>query len=84
MPAIDLIGYLAAILGTVCWFPQVAKTWRSRQTKDLSLFTNLLILMTMTLWLIYGLAIGSWPLIAANVLSVLLVGSIVAAKLIYK
>ena len=81
---IEMIGYIAAVLGTICWFPQVFKTWKTRQTKDLSLFTNMLILITMLLWLTYGIAIGSLPLILANILSVLLVGSIVLAKLIYK
>lgn len=81
---IELIGYLAAVLGTICWIPQVIKVWQTRQTKDLSLITNLMIFVTMSLWLIYGIAIGSVPLIAANVISVLFVGSIVTAKLIYK
>ena len=65
---IELIGYLAAIMGTICWIPQVLKVWRTRQTKDLSLITNMLILITMTLWLIYGIAIGSAPLVAAKYL----------------
>ncbi|WP_298851915.1 SemiSWEET family sugar transporter [uncultured Ruegeria sp.] len=76
-----LIGGAAAVLGTVCWLPQTLKTWRSRETKDLSLPANLLILSTLTLWLIYGLMISAWPLILGNVISILLVGAIVTAKL---
>lgn len=76
-----LIGGAAAVLGTVCWLPQTLKTWRSRETKDLSLPANLLILTTLTLWLIYGLMISAWPLILGNVISILLVGAIVTAKL---
>ncbi|AXT28018.1 hypothetical protein D1823_16460 [Ruegeria sp. AD91A] len=76
-----LIGGAAAVLGTICWLPQTLKTWRSRETKDLSLPANLLILTTLTLWLIYGLMISAWPLILGNVISILLVGAIVTAKL---
>ncbi|WP_170766399.1 SemiSWEET family sugar transporter [Ruegeria lacuscaerulensis] len=76
-----LIGGAAAVLGTVCWLPQTLKTWRTRETKDLSLPANLLILTTLTLWLAYGLMITAWPLILGNVISILLVGAIVTAKL---
>ncbi|WP_109310859.1 MULTISPECIES: SemiSWEET family sugar transporter [Ruegeria] len=76
-----LIGGAAAVLGTICWLPQTLKTWRSRETKDLSLPANLLILSTLTLWLAYGLMIAAWPLILGNVISILLVGAIVIAKL---
>ncbi|WP_037313581.1 SemiSWEET family sugar transporter [Ruegeria halocynthiae] len=76
-----LIGAAAAILGTICWLPQTLKTWRTRETKDLSLPANLLILTTLTLWLIYGVMIAAWPLIFGNVISILLVGAIVTAKL---
>lgn len=83
MPAwfIDAIGTLAAIIGTICWLPQSIKTIRSRETASLSLASNLLLLSAVTLWFVYGLAIGSWPLIAANTASMLLVGTIVVLKL---
>ncbi|SLN47387.1 SemiSWEET family sugar transporter [Ruegeria meonggei] len=76
-----LIGGAAAVLGTVCWLPQTLKTWRTRETKDLSLPANLLILTTLTLWLAYGVMIAAWPLILGNVISILLVSAIVIAKL---
>lgn len=84
MQLIDSVGYLAAVLGTICWLPQSFKAWRSKETADLSLSTNLLIMATMTLWLAYGIMAQAWPLIIANLLSLVLVGSIVLAKLIYK
>ncbi|MGJ8528938.1 SemiSWEET family sugar transporter [Maritalea sp.] len=81
---VDLIGYVAAILGTICWLPQTIKTWRTKRTADLSLSANLLVLSTILLWLLYGIALMAWPLIIANVISAILLGSIVLAKLIYK
>ncbi|MBT2132225.1 SemiSWEET family sugar transporter [Aliiroseovarius lamellibrachiae] len=77
----ELVGAAAAIVSTICWLPQTLKTWRTRETKDLSLPANLLIFFSISLWLIYGLMLGAWPLIAANAIAVILVGAIVAAKL---
>lgn len=83
METIDVIGYLAAVLGTICWLPQTIKAWRSKETKDLSLGTNVLVLVTMLLWLAYGVLAGSLPLITANVLSVGMVSAILVAKFRY-
>ncbi|GHF07758.1 hypothetical protein GCM10016455_30920 [Aliiroseovarius zhejiangensis] len=76
-----VIGASAAILSTVCWLPQTIRTWRTRHTKDLSLMANLLILASMSLWLTYGIMLHSWPMIVANTVAVVLVGSIIIAKL---
>lgn len=84
MEITSIIGYTAAVFGTICWLPQVYKTWASRHTKDLSLWTNLLMLTNLSLWLTYGILLNAWPVIIANAISILLVGSIVTAKLIYK
>ncbi|MCF6320718.1 MAG: SemiSWEET transporter [Rhizobiaceae bacterium] len=80
---IEVIGGLAAVIGTICWLPQSIKTIRSKDTKSLSLSTNILLLSAVTLWFIYGIAIESWPLIVANTVSIILVGTIVAMKLRY-
>ncbi len=77
----DIVGALAAIISTICWLPQTIKTWRTRETKDLSLPANLLILASVALWLIYGILLGAWPMIVANIVAVTLVGAIVTAKL---
>lgn len=78
------IGYLAGLLGTVCWVPQAWKAWASRDTSGLSLPSNLLFLLTVSLWLLYGLLVSDWPLILANGCALMIVLTIVAAKLKYK
>jgi MtN3 and saliva related transmembrane protein len=78
------IGYLAAIMGTVCWIPQAVQVWRTRDTRSLSLMANLMFLVTVILWLIYGVMILDVPLIVANVVSTTAMISIVAAKLKFK
>jgi MtN3 and saliva related transmembrane protein len=78
------VGYIAAFLGTVCWLPQAWKAWASRDTSGLSLPSNLLFLLTVSLWFCYGLLVGDMPIIIANICAILIVISIVAAKLRYK
>ncbi|WP_438992118.1 SemiSWEET family sugar transporter [Lentibacter sp.] len=79
-----LVGYLAALLGTVCWIPQAWKAWSTRDTSGISLLSNMLFLTTVSLWLLYGLLVADWPIIIANTFAVLAVLTIVAAKLKYK
>ncbi len=78
---IESIGMLAAILGTIGWMPQAIKTIRTRDTSGLSLWTNVLLFMTVTLWVVYGLAISSWPLFLGNIVVMGLVGTIVILKI---
>jgi MtN3 and saliva related transmembrane protein len=78
------IGYAAAVLGTICWIPQALQVWRTRDTRSLSLVAQVLFLITVTLWLIYGVMIVDWPLILANIVSVTAMISIVTAKLKFK
>lgn len=78
------IGYAAAVLGTICWIPQALQVWRTRDTRSLSLVAQVLFLVTVTLWLIYGVMIVDWPLILANIVSVTAMIFIVTAKLKFK
>lgn len=78
------VGYLAAIMGTICWIPQAWKAWATRDTSGLSLPSNLMFFATVSLWLIYGLMIGDLPLILANICAVTAMATIIAAKLRYK
>ena len=63
---INLVGAVAATLTTSAFFPQAVKTIRTRNTSGLSLTMYALLLSGVTLWLAYGVIIGSWPLIVSN------------------
>ncbi len=79
-----LLGYLAAVLGSIGWLPQLVRTLRTRQVRDISLWTTLLIFVTVCLWLVYGLLLGAWPIIIANLLSASVVGVLLAAKILWE
>lgn len=75
------VGYLAALLGTICWIPQAIRVWRTRETRALSLGAQVLFLATVALWLVYDIMIGDWPLILADIVAVTMFAAIVLAKL---
>jgi MtN3 and saliva related transmembrane protein len=68
----DALGYVAAVFATGSFVPQVLKTWRTRSAADLSLVMLVLHIIGMTLWLTYGVMIGATPVVAANVVAILL------------
>ena len=63
---IELVGSLAASLTTAAFFPQAIKTIRTGETGGLSVSMYLLLVSGVSMWLVYGLLLGSWPLILAN------------------
>ena len=74
-------GMIGAVLTTICWLPQAVRAVRDKDTKAISLTTNLLFGVGLVFWLIYGIALGDWPLIGSNVISMAFTSIIVAAKL---
>ncbi|MFM7360642.1 MAG: SemiSWEET family sugar transporter [Cyanobium sp.] len=68
---VTLLGYAAAILTTLSFFPQAIKTVRSGDTSGISLPMYLLFTTGISLWAIYGLFTRDGPLLAANAITLL-------------
>lgn len=69
----ELIGTFAATLTTLSFLPQVAKTWQTRSAADFSWIWLIAFAAGLALWLVYGIALASIPLIAANGITLSLV-----------
>ncbi len=80
---IDFVGVAGALLTTLCWLPQVLKTVREKETRALSLPATSAFTLGILLWLVYGIAIGDWPLIGSNAATLALMAPILAMKLRY-
>ena len=78
---IDAIGTAGAALTTLCWLPQAIKIIRDKDTRAISLPTNLAFSAGVFLWLVYGLAHADWPLIWSSAVTFLLTAAIVTLKL---
>ena len=79
--AIHWIGGAGAVLTTICWLPQAVRVVRTKDTRAISLATNLIFATGILLWLVYGIALNNWPLIVANAISMLFTLVIIAMKL---
>ena len=77
----SIVGFIAAILTTFAFVPQVVKVWRTRSTSDISLGMYALFTLGVSLWLVYGILIYAWPVILANSVTLILAGSVLAMKL---
>jgi MtN3 and saliva related transmembrane protein len=78
---VEMVGYLAALLTTLSFIPQVVKSWRSKSVGDFSLGTLCAFTSGVLLWLVYGVSLGSPPVIAANATTLLLSGVLLWLKL---
>lgn len=70
--ATDLIGSTAGILTTLAFVPQVVKAWRTQSVDDLSIWMLVAFNAGVVLWIVYGVATESMPVVAANTVTVLL------------
>lgn len=84
MNSIQVIGLLAGSLTTAAFLPQVIKTWKSRSAKDLSLGMFSIFCLGVAMWLVYGFAVNDVPVIAANMLTLLLASTLLFFKLRFK
>ncbi len=83
METIDIFGFIAALLTTSAFLPQVIKTIREKDTKSLSLPMYIILTAGLLLWLTYGILIKDWALIIANSITGLLALIILIAKIKY-
>jgi MtN3 and saliva related transmembrane protein len=81
---IHYLGYAAGFLTVGSFLPQVIRTWRSRQTGDLSLGMFVLLAAASSLWIAYGAITSDWPVILTNTGMVAMNGALAVAKLRYR
>ena len=77
----NLIGYPAATLTTLAFIPQAWQSWKTRDLSGISLPMYALFTLGVALWLGYGIVIGSFPVIAANAITLLLASIVLWLKI---
>jgi MtN3 and saliva related transmembrane protein len=82
-PHMDAIGSVAAFCTTISFLPQLIRVWRRKSATDISLTMFLLFSFGVVCWLVYGIGIGSRPIMAANAVTLALALAILALKLRY-
>ena len=79
----NLIGYCAAMLTTGAFVPQAVKTIRSRDTHAISFWMYVVLTIGVAMWFVYGLTLGSWPVILSNAVTFALAATILGMKVRY-
>jgi MtN3 and saliva related transmembrane protein len=77
----EWIGYVAAVLTTLSFVPQAARTIRTRDTRGISLWMYAMFTVGIAFWLAYGIVLESWPMILSNVVTFILAATILVLKL---
>ena len=72
----EIIGFIAAVCTTFAFLPHVIKVWKTKQTKDLSLRMYTIMFIGICLWFVYGLRINSLSIVLANIVTCILVFTI--------
>jgi MtN3 and saliva related transmembrane protein len=84
MSLIDFAGFAAATLTTTSFVPQAWLTFKSKDVSGISLGMYSVFTAGVSLWLVYGLMLQAWPLVAANAITLVLALSILTMKLRYR
>lgn len=80
----DLIGFAAATLTTVSFVPQAWLTFKTKDVSGISLGMYSVFTVGVALWLVYGLLLQAWPVVAANAVTLALASGILVMKLVYR
>jgi MtN3 and saliva related transmembrane protein len=62
----DLLGFVAGMLTTAAFAPQLIRALRTKRTGDISLSMLICVTIGMTLWLVHGVRIGDAALVLSN------------------
>jgi MtN3 and saliva related transmembrane protein len=81
---IDVIGFAAGACGIVGFIPQLIKIARDKDAKEVSLTMYAVTTIGFVLWVAYGVLQGSWPVIVANSVMLVLAGTILVLTLRYR
>jgi MtN3 and saliva related transmembrane protein len=81
MNSITTLGFIAAVCTTASFVPQVVHSWRTRDTRGISLGMYAIFTSGIALWLAYGVVREDWPIIVANGITLALCLAVVLLKL---
>ena len=80
---IEFFGYIAALLTTAAFLPQLIKTLKTKKAEDVSLVTLIMFICGVGCWIIYGYKISSLPILIANIITLILNLFILISKIYY-
>lgn len=67
--SIELIGFLAGVIGLFAWLPQFTTVWRKKLHEGVDTRTLFIILTALSVWFVYGYLKQSWAVCFSNLFS---------------
>jgi MtN3 and saliva related transmembrane protein len=80
----EVVGTIAALCSVTSFVPQLVKLLREKTGEAVSLHMYALTVTGFSLWSAYGVMLGSWPLVASNLISLALSSAILLLKWRYR
>ena len=77
----NMVGFIAGTLTTVAFIPQVARIWKTRSARDVSLPAFITFTAGVALWLAYGILLQDTAITLWNSVTLLLAIAILWMKI---
>ena len=79
----DVLGYIGGILVVISLLPQVIKSWKTKLTRDISLWRYIIYCIGLIIWIYYAFIIRNGPVGVMNGVGLALALSVLYLKLKY-
>jgi MtN3 and saliva related transmembrane protein len=66
MDNIKILGLIAGTITSITFIPQVLQIWKTKSAKDISILMLSLLIIGVSLWLAYGIAVKDVAIIYTN------------------
>ena len=80
----EIIGLIAGVFTSVSQLPQLIKTIKEKEAKNLSLGMMITLIAGVGLWIYYGFMKHDFPIIATNIFSVVVNLTLLIVSIKYK
>ena len=77
---IQLIGFMAGVLGSISMIPEIILCYRHKSTKDISANWLLINMTGQVCWVVYGILINGIALVIMSVITFSIVGFLLYLK----
>ena len=79
----DIVGYVAGIINMIHLAPQLLKSVKTKSTNDISFSYAIIHVIGLSLWVVYGFFIMSYPVIIMHIIETILASYLVFLKVIH-
>ena len=79
-PVAVTVGTVAALLSITSFAPQILKIWKEKDASSVSLRTYVVTVTGFSCWILYGILIRAWPVIASNIACLPMSGAVLVMK----